>query len=329
MNCNIFFKKGQIIFLGAIIAFALPAFASAAITDAKTPIKIDYGQTKWQLNLKPSLGGVLRTPNPPAVDGDYIYVASDKTKHCKVYKINKNTGITEKTSIGLTGKDGKNANLGYATIPIEISDDGKTLFVPLLTLKGPFVIAMNSDNLQVLWKSSYLGVPVDTSNGSDIITPIKYDNEKIFFGTWWASPSQQTNKGAYYCISTASSDSGIAASPGSVIWDYEIKDGYYWAGAYVSKDKDYLIFGGEDKKLRSVKKSDGALISEIYLAAKIRSTPAFENGNVYLTTTGKKLNKISVDDTGNLSLIKSLSLDNYAVNTPVVYNGVAYFGTVS
>ncbi|MEI3437541.1 MAG: Ig-like domain-containing protein [Blautia sp.] len=117
-------------------------------------------------------------------------------------------------------------------------------------------------------------------------------------------------------------------------WKYNHKGGFYWAGAYASKD--YLVFGSDDGAendytntaiLYSVNTHTGLLIDQkTGLKGDIRSTIVYQNGYVYFTTKGGYLYRIAMNQNGTFGQTDSISLGGMATASPVVYKGRIYVG---
>ena len=117
-------------------------------------------------------------------------------------------------------------------------------------------------------------------------------------------------------------------------WKYNHKGGFYWAGAYASKD--YLVFGSDDGAendytntaiLYSVNTHTGLLIDQkTGLKGDIRSTIVYQNGYVYFTTKGGYLYRIAMNQDGTFGQTDSISLGGMATASPVIYKGRIYVG---
>ena len=117
-------------------------------------------------------------------------------------------------------------------------------------------------------------------------------------------------------------------------WKYNHKGGFYWAGAYASKD--YLVFGSDDGAendytntaiLYSVNTHTGLLIDQkTGLNGDIRSTIVYQNGYVYFTTKGGYLYRIAMNQDGTFGRTDSISLGGMATASPVIYKGRIYVG---
>ncbi|MFZ2070778.1 MAG: PQQ-binding-like beta-propeller repeat protein [Halobacteriota archaeon] len=165
-----------------------------------------------------------------------------------------------------------------------------------------------------------------------IITPITYDNGRIYFGTWNGTMCD-TYSGTYYCLDAAN---------GNEIWNYTAgpNNGYYWAGACIAGD--YILFGDDLGKITSLNKNTGALIDKENIRAidsnarSIRSSVACNAtcGRVYFTdgtVCGASLTaRLWAYDfntaTGALSYAWHTTLNTLSKSTPVVHNGRIYAG---
>ncbi|MDD6155077.1 MAG: hypothetical protein PUB39_05955 [Eubacteriales bacterium] len=260
---------------------------------------------------------------PPVIVGDTLYAASGHT----VYAIDRISGKVEKQSADLPG------DVDFAMHPM-VSAKG-TLYVTVSGDAGTSVVALNQENLKILWTSD----PVPGEN----VTQLSYKeiggNGYLYTGTGFY---RGNGGGSFFCISADDTSRGKA---GSLLW--KLKDEsrqFYWAGSYVS-DK-CAVFGSDTDKgsanregsvLRSVNPLSGELISEVPdLKGNIRSAVVYDNGFVYFGTQAGRLYRIRLRADGSLAQPSSdgavsddfswIDLGESVRGAVVVHNGRLYVG---
>ncbi|MEA2051599.1 MAG: PQQ-binding-like beta-propeller repeat protein [Euryarchaeota archaeon] len=186
------------------------------------------------------------------------------------------------------------------------------------------VFAVNANDVTVkVWEKTI-------NEDEQINTPITYDDNKIYFGTWNGTAGM-TYSGTYYCLS---------AADGSELWNHTAtgNNGYYWAGACIIDD--YIIFGSDLGIVTCLDESTGALVDEQNLAdvvsnaGQIRSSVTCNADGIRVFfseayTDGDSIGgRVWAYDfnsaTGNLSYAWNCSLNTASKSTPVVYNGRIY-----
>ncbi len=187
---------------------------------------------------------------------------------------------------------------------------------------GGKIQAISATTLKSLW--------ISESIGGQTISPVTYKDGYIYTGTW----DNETTAGTYFCLSVTDEDPARGDEVKYCTWKYNHKGGFYWAGAYASKD--YLVFGSDDGSendytntaiLYSVNTHTGLLIDQkTGLKGDIRSTIVYQNGYVYFTTKGGYLYRIAMNQDGTFGQTDSISLGGMATASPVVYKGRIYVG---
>lgn len=167
-------------------------------------------------------------------------------------------------------------------------------------------------------------------------TPVKYSNDRIFFGTCYINPNDPTGPtiaGDYYCFN---------ASTGEFIWKRPStsSSGYYWAGAAVIGD--YLVYGDDAGNLTSVQwnnvtnhvpvTADSTNLTQLYnssISGCIRSSICYSaaNGGIYFAAkSGHNFYVGFNTTTGKFNLSSKQKADVGYTSTPAVYNGRVYVG---
>ncbi len=183
------------------------------------------------------------------------------------------------------------------------------IFVPLR--KG-MVQAFDAQTLDPLWCTQAIG--------GQTITPVCYNDGKIFFGTWL----NETDPGYYCCYE-------VDKSGCKLIWRLEHTGGFYRAGALV---KDGLvIFGSDDgadsgqtgsSTLYILREDTGEKVSVIEgFAGDIRSSVVEYDGGYVFSSKGGYM--YYVKD----GAVKSANMGGECASTPSVEGSVAYAGTAN
>ncbi len=248
-------KKKLIAFITAFamlftIAGTVPA--SAAVTSAQTPAKVDYGSLKWARNFGSGWGN---SPTPPLIEGESLYAAAAG----KIYKLNKENGtIEDQASLG------QGSGVDYATIPpalgeAQIEQEGnqiakKIIMVPVSRAR---LVAFDAETLDILWTADPEAANDPENHRFDVdpgyvdtgqtISPVTYKNGYAYYATWNGSGKP----GYYYCVDT---DNGEIKG-----YIENENGGFYWAGAYADSQADppsdpeedlqsdlgYVVFGSQ------------------------------------------------------------------------------------
>ena len=276
-----------------VLLLLMPVCAFAAVANVKPPVTAAETKEKWVLSLGTDY---KNAPSIPALYGDYLYVMSGK----KIYKINKSSGETVKTG-DMSGRP------TYAYIPVTVAQ-GK-VFCPI----GDGVIeAFDADTLTKLWS-------VADPLGGQAMTPIAFENGKIFTGFW----NSDTDDANFDCID---------ASSGKILWSLKRKGGYYWSECAFYGN--YAIIGGEDgvdaqngdNYVYSVRISDGSVAGSLNIQGDMRSGITNVGNTLYMVTKAAKLYKTSIDSSGNFGTLYSTNLAGYSTSTPTLYGGKIYIG---
>ena len=254
----------------------------------------------------------------PIVAGDNVYVL-DVVGY--IWSFNAKTGAEN----GNKYYNGP-ASPPYYQLSTPAYGDAKIFFGMSTGAKKGHVFAVNANDVTVkVWEKTI-------NEDEQIDTPITYDNNKIYFGTWNGTVDM-TYSGTYYCLS---------AADGSELWNHTAtgNNGYYWAGACIIDD--YIIFGDCLGNITCLNKNTGALVDEENLAAvesitgeiktsvtcnaagsRIYFTEGYTNGS----TLGGRLWAYNVNrTTGDLTYAWRCPLNTITTSTPVVYNGRIYVG---
>ena len=274
------------------------------VVNWETPENSSTALEKWSKKLG---GSWEASVTPPLILGGQLYVASGKY----IYRLDRNTGEIQETSDPLSG------SMVYAMIPLTYAEG--MLFAQI---GGGKIQAISATTLKSLW--------ISESIGGQTISPVTYKDGYIYTGTW----DNETTAGTYFCLSVTDEDPTRGDEVKYCTWKYNHKGGFYWAGAYASKD--YLVFGSDDGAendytntaiLYSVNTHTGLLIDQkTGLKGDIRSTIVYQNGYVYFTTKGGYLYRIAMNQNGTFGQTDSISLGGMATASPVVYKGRIYVG---
>ncbi len=250
------------------------------------------GELLWHV----SLGSDYRSaPSAPLVEGDAVYTMCGK----RLYKLDRFTGDI------LAVSSEAEETAGYGIIPPTMG--GGMIFVPLR--KG-MVQAFDAQTLKPLWCTEAVG--------GQAITPVCYNDGKIFFGTWL----NETEIG-YYCGYEADT-SGC-----ELLWRLEHKGGFYRAGALA---KDGLVIFGSDDGADSGQAGSGTLyilnedtgesVSVIDgFDGDIRSSVVEYDGGYVFSSKGGYIYYVK-DGT-----VKSSDIGGECASTPAIDGHIAYAGT--
>ncbi len=282
------------IFLTLSILFSSAAFAAA--TDTETPVTADEAELRWFLKLGTNY---RNAPSVPAVHGDFVYTMSAKELH----KISLDSG-----EILQTAEMSSTPSFGY-TPPIV---DGEIIFCPL---EDGTVQAFDNKSLQPLWI-------YEDSLGGQALSPIVYDNGKIYTGFW----NDEEAEANYVCLN---------AESGSIIWSMTRKGGFYWSEPAVSGD--YLILGSDNGSgnsedegtVLSINKHTGEIIDSVEVIGDQRSGITYYNGYFYFVTKAGYLYKTSLSGDGKITSTDSAKLSGASTSTPTIYEDKIYIGVQS
>lgn len=163
-------------------------------------------------------------------------------------------------------------------------------------------------------------------------SPITYFNGRIYTGFW----NSETKDANFVCVPIKDKNPKKSKEAQKAAWVHTSKGGYYWAGAYVSKD--FLLVGTDDgepgyntpsSKLLCLNPKTGKVLSVAdKLNCDIRSNVSYdkETDRYYFTTKGGSFYSVKVTDKGKIGDIKELNIGGMSTSTPSIYNGRAYIG---
>lgn len=279
-----------------LIALCSVVPAFADITDAETPISAEETQLKWSVKLGTSY---VNAPSVPAVSGGYVYTMSRNT----LYKLDAENGETVKTAEMCS-----EPSFGYT--PVFVIDE--KIFCPL---EGGIVQAFDAETMQPLWK-------YEDTLGGQALSSVVYDGGYIYTGFW----NDEELDANYICLD---------AENGSLIWNYTLNGGFYWAESIVCGD--YIIIGGDngsidthaDGCIRSFNKNTGEMVDAISVKGDIRCGISGYGNSLYAVTKAGYIYKTSVDSNGFFSETRSAALTGASTSTPVAYMGKVYIGVQS
>ena len=156
--------------------------------------------------------------------------------------------------------------------------------IPLTYAEGMLFAQIGGGKIQAISATTLKSLWISESIGGQTISPVTYKDGYIYTGTW----DNETTAGTYFCLSVTDEDPTRGDEVKYCTWKYNHKGGFYWAGAYASKD--YLVFGSDDGAendytntaiLYSVNTHTGLLIDQkTGLKGDIRSTIVYQNGYV-------------------------------------------------
>lgn len=276
-----------------IVLSAAFASASAAVTDAQTPISADEASLKWSLKLGTSYANA---PSVPTVYGDYVIVMSRNT----LYKLSAESG-----EIIQTAETADTPSFGYT--PVTVADD--IIFCPL---ENGTVRAFSFDSMESLW---IYNDPL----GGQALTPITVYDGCVYTGFW----NDEELGANFVCLDAAT---------GKSKWFYTQQGGFYWSECFVNKDF-VVVGGdngsGETEAKSALKCFDrlsGELIDTAEIIGDQRSGITENNGILYFVTKAGYFYKVPLSSEGKLGNAQALQLSGASTSTPTVYNGKAYIG---
>lgn len=245
-----------------------------------------------------------KAPSAPALVGDKIAVMSGD----EIVLLSKADG-----SVAASGK--MSGTPGYGAAPVAF--DGASLYAPLG--KGT-VEAFDAKTLESKWV-------YNDSLGGQALSPILCANDKLYTGFW----NGEAENASFVCLDAAT---------GAKCWNYEVKGGFYWAGAvavgdFIAVATDDGAKGSEgDSKLLVFKSNyaEGeavAPVAELTLTGcgDVRCSLTYDGGKLYFTTKGGYLGSADVDEkTGALANLKTVSFGLQSVSSPVICGDYLYFG---
>lgn len=291
-----------------------------AVTAAKTPIAAADGMLYWakkigsfSTGIDGNASGGSAVSSPILVDSALIVYAGNT-----LYRINKDTGETIQTGT-MAGESSFSINSAtYA--------DGM-LFV---ALSNGRVQAFNAETLESLW------VYTDPLGGQSNC-PVTVCDGYVYTGFW----NGETKDANYVCLSITDEKPNEKLEAKTATWRYTKAGGFYWAGAYVSKN--FMLLGTDDGETGYTKGHGSILLMDPKTGrvldrtdaprGDVRSSICYADGAYYATSKGGDFIRITLSaDKRSIAKVDILALENgvggtaMSTSTPVVYNGRAYVG---
>lgn len=279
------------------------------ITSAETPDSQSHAKLLWATKIGQGWGGSA-VSSPILVDG-YL-ICSQATR---LLKVDVATGeiVAEGTMVGSS--------------PFSIVPPTYAKGMIFVGLSGGRIQAFDASTLESLW------VYTDALGGQPN-TPIKYSDGYIYTGFW----NSETKDANMTCLSVTDENPQDSQEAKAATWTYAVPGGFYWAGAYVTKD--YVVVGTDDGTSSSnsdtaclyvFQKTTGEVIDRMTgFVGDIRSDVSYDadTDRMYFTSKGGYLYSIKMGGDGSLlrSSLTSLALGGMSTSTPVVYKGRAYLG---
>lgn len=287
--------------------------SNMAIVDYETPVDVSLTDLIWVVALGENAGSGSfdNVPSVQIIVDNALVVLSNKT----IYKLDLSTG-----EILAQGEMVERPNWGYT--PPTYADG--MIFAPLA---NGTIQAFNAKTLESVW------VYKDPLKGQSL-SPITYSEGCVYTGFW----RSYTSDANYVCLTTTDEDPSSTNEQKSPSWRFSLRGGFYWAGA--ATIGDVLIIGtsnglNDDSStttpahILSIDKRTGQVVSSLDIAGTQRSSIAFDESTnqAYFVTKAGMLYRVDVDPaTGALSNLKSANVGHDSTSTPVVYDGVVYFG---
>lgn len=278
-----------------------------AVTDSPVPTSASDAALYWATKSGSGYGGSA-VGSPILVDG-YLYYNQGKT-------INKMDAVS-----GEKVAEGKMVtNSSFSIVPPTYANG--MIFVGL---SGGTIQAFDAKTLKSLW------VYKDKLGGQPNC-PIVYYDGYIYTGFW----NSETRDANFVCVPVKDSNTKKTTESQKAKWTYTSAGGFYWAGAYVSKN--FLLVGTDDgcsgyteqkSNLLSLNPKTGKVLDkETGLNADIRSNVSYDEdtNRYYFTSKGGSFYSVKVSSKGKISGLKELDLGGMSTSTPAVYNGRAYVG---
>ncbi len=291
-----------------------------AVAAAKTPIAAADGMLYWakkigsfSTGIDGNASGGSAVSSPILVGGALIVYAGNT-----LYRINKDTGETIQTGT-MAGESSFSINSAtYA--------DGM-LFV---ALSNGRVQAFNAETLESLW------VYTDPLGGQSNC-PVTVRDGYVYTGFW----NGETKDANYVCLSITDEKPNEKLEAKTATWRYTKAGGFYWAGAYVSKN--FMLLGTDDGETGYTKGHGSILLMDPKTGrvldrtdaprGDVRSSICYADGAYYATSKGGDFIRITLSaDKRSIAKVDILALENgvggtaMSTSTPVVYNGRAYVG---
>lgn len=267
-----------------------------AVVDSKAPT--NKTELLWESfsNAPDSWGSVYA--GTPILVNNHIYAV----RNHKIEMLDAKTGKV-KASTKLYSEIGYYSNIIYG---------GGMIFVPL---GNGDVQCFNAATL----KSMYL-IENPASLGSywGVYGAMHYDNGKLYVGY-----SNQGDYGGYAVYDTLDPNVDDEYEVVKPLWMTGEEDqSYYGSGAVTIKDM--VVIGG-DRGVVSVRNAKtGEELSKCQLSGKIRCSLVYADGYIWTTTQNKKIYKLSLSESGKITVVEEADLPNSSNASPVVTGGKVY-----
>lgn len=255
---------------------------------------------------------------PPAYHDGYVYFVTQHSGTSYLQRIKEDVSVGEDKKVKndqietLAELNGK--LIEYATIAPTIDAGAGKIYIPLT---GCFAIVPIEGGTPVYVDTD----GVYASGGQQTISPITYDNEYIYAGTWGGS-----SLNSYYRIAKSDFTKTVME---------EDNAGFYWAGAcpVTLEDGTGVIFGSDSGSVYLYSNKTDSVICTLSVTGKVRSSVVLDGkGNYYFSVYEKYasgyLYKVFIQDN------KLIVADNYPVAlsggstcTPVISESSIYVGT--
>lgn len=275
-----------------------------AVVDSKAPT--NKTELLWESfsNAPDSWGSVYA--GTPILVNNHIYAV----RNHKIEMLDAKTGKV-KASTKLHSQIGYYSNIIYG---------GGMIFVPL---GNGDVQCFNAATL----KSMYL-IENPASLGSywGVYGAMHYDNGKLYVGY-----SNQGDYGGYAVYDTLDPNIDDEYEVVKPLWMTGEKDqSYYGSGAVTIKDM--VVIGGDGGIVSVRNAKTGEELSKCQLSGKIRCSLVYADGYIWTTTQDKKIYKLLLSESGELTVAEEADLPNISNASPVVTGGKVYitggnFGT--
>ena len=270
--------------------------ASAAITDAETPITANEAKLKWSLKLGT---GYVNAPSVPAVYGDIVFTMCKTT----LYKLDAETG-----EILQTAELSSTPSFGYTPV---LAANGM-VFCPL---EGGMIEAFAIESMERVWTYT-------DPLGGQALSPVAYNNGLLYAGFW----IDEEVDASFVCLDAAS---------GALKWSNVQKGGFYWAEPALIGDFIVIVGDNGSAKadapvtLKCFNKTTGKLIDTAEISGDQRSGISVYNGKLYFVTKAGYIYKAQLNSDGNFVLLEKSKLSGASTSTPVILNEKIYIGVQS
>lgn len=202
-------------------------------------------------------------------------------------------------------------SLGYNTLAPTIDANAGKIYVPLTGSIA--IVPINGGTVEY----------VSTETGYQTISPITFDNNYLYFGTYL---EKDGFTGDYYRVNKS-----------NLTQKKMVEDtAFYWAGACpVTIDgKSYVLFGSNAQKVYLYSNEDEDVVDEYLVDGNVNSTIVADgNGSYFFSArtgySSGKLYKISITADKKIAVANyfPVPLTKYSTCTPVLVEGNVYVGT--